>query len=487
MSLRSPFKLYVTTVSAVGLACLAYVLVTATPDVVDGAPALLWIFFGCVIVAELLPINVVIRGQEGELLTSTAFAFGTMIAFGPAAAVPALCIASCIGDAARRKPFARMLFNVGQYAVSLTVTGIVMDFVTVVPRAGEEFFFLPGDLPVLLACGLVFFVINTLLVATVIALSSGYKVWTYFASDFLMQSSTAGFALGLSPLMVLVGHFSVGMLPLLALPIVAIHRNTRQAILSGHQALHDALTGLPNRVLFHDRVRQGIESARRSGSTAAVMVMDLDHFKEINDTLGHYHGDRLLQLVGERLSSVLRAEDTVARMGGDEFAVLLPSVADAGAAMEVADKLLGELRQSFEIDGLTLEVGASVGIACFPDHGEDGETLLQRADIAMYVAKADHLGAQLYELAQDQHSVQRLALAGELRRAIERDELVLHYQPKVDLADGRVVPRATPAAGGTPASRSPSRSTSPWRTSSTPSCRTSSRACSPRRGCRWTR
>jgi diguanylate cyclase (GGDEF)-like protein len=169
------------------------------------------------------------------------------------------------------------------------------------------------------------------------------------------------------------------------------------------------------------------------------MVMDLDHFKEINDTLGHYHGDRLLQLVGERLSSLLRGEDTVARMGGDEFAVLLPSVGGQAYAVEVATKILQALGTSFEIDGLTLEVGGSIGIACFPDHGEDGEALLQRADIAMYVAKADHSGAQLYETEQDRHSVQRLALAGELRRAIEHDELVLHYQPKIDVATGRVV------------------------------------------------
>ena len=120
--------------------------------------------------------------------------------------------------------------------------------------------------------------------------------------------------------------------------------------------------------------------------------------------------------------------------------------------MDVAHKILEALGTSFEIDGLTLEVGASIGIACFPDHGEDGEQLLQRADIAMYVAKADHLGAQLYETEQDQHSVQRLALAGELRRAIENDELVLHYQPKIDVATGRVdrrrgaVPLAAPVA-----------------------------------------
>jgi diguanylate cyclase (GGDEF)-like protein len=433
----SSFHIYLTAVVTLGLLSLAGVVLSDTHDVVSHAPLLFWVLFGCVIVGELLPINVVLRGQEGELLTSTAFAFAMLIAFGPGAAVPALCVGSLIGDVVRRKPLARMGFNVGQYAISLTITGVIMGIITDVPRA-ELDSFVGTDLPLLLLCGLIFFVINSVLVATVIALSSGYPIWTYFASDFLLQSSTAGFALGLAPLMVVVGEFSVGMLPLLALPIAAIHKNTRQAVLSEHQALHDALTGLPNRVLFHDRVRQAIESARRHEGSTAVMVMDLDHFKEINDTLGHYHGDRLLQLVGERLSHLLRAEDTVARMGGDEFAVLLPSVGGQAFAMEVAHKVLEALGTSFEIDGLTLEVGASIGIACFPDHGEDGEQLLQRADIAMYVAKADHLGAQLYETAQDQHSVQRLALAGELRRAIENDELVLHYQPKIDVATGRV-------------------------------------------------
>jgi len=431
-------KLFIAFVAAAGAAMLAYTLVTRTPEVVASAPLLLWVLVGGVVIGELLPINVTLRGKEGELLTSTAVAFAILIAFGPGAAVPALCIASVIGDVARRKPAVRTVFNAGQYAIAMFAAGALMEALTAVPREPLDSF-MGSDLPLLLVSGLVFFVINTLLVATVIAFSRGYPVWPYFASDFLMQSSTAGFALGLAPLMVVIGEFSLGMLPLLALPMIAIHHNTRQAVFSEHQALHDALTGLPNRALFHDRVRQAIESARRNGDTSAVMVMDLDHFKEINDTLGHYHGDRLLQLVGERLSASLRAEDTVARLGGDEFALLLPCVGDHDHALEVAEKVLEALHTSFEIDGLALEVGASIGIACFPAHGEDGESLLQRADIAMYVAKGDHGGVELYETEQDQHSVQRLALAGELRRAIEQGELVLHYQPKIDVATGRVV------------------------------------------------
>jgi diguanylate cyclase (GGDEF)-like protein len=431
------FRLFVAAVSIVGCGLLAYALAVDTTSI-SSAPLLLWVLTGCVIAGELLPMRFVIRGQEGELSPSTAFAFALMIAFGPGAAIPALALASLVGDVVVHKPLHKTLFNVGQYTISLFATGVLLAALTPVPRAPLASF-IGTDLPPLLLCGAVFYIVNALLVATVIALRNGIGVWGYFSRDFLARSSVAGFALGLAPLIVIVGEFSVGMLPLVALPLIAIHRNTRQAVINQHQALHDTLTGLPNRALFHDRVLQAIESARRSASQCAVMVMDLDHFKEINDTLGHYHGDRLLQLVGQRLSSTLRAEDTVARLGGDEFAVLLPAVEGGEHAVDVAHKLLESLSRSFEIDNLSLEVGASVGIACFPAHGADGETLLQRADIAMYVAKSAHAGVRLYETEHDQHSVQRLALAGELRRAIAHDELQLHYQPKLDVATGRVV------------------------------------------------
>ena len=433
------FPLFSTAVAAAGFAALIWTIVSQTPDLVAHGPVLLWVLVGCVVVGELLPVDLVLRGEHGELLISTAFAFAVLIAFGAGAAVPALCLGSLVGDLARGRTTRRIVFNVGQYAVAVWLAGAVLDLVSDVPRAHGASFE-AADLPLILLAGLVLFSVNVGLVAAGYALSGGFKLRDGFrVSDLLVQSSTAGFALGLAPLMVIVGEFSVGMLPLLALPMIAIHRNTRQAHVNEHQALHDSLTGLPNRALFRDRVRQAIESARRGGTTSAVMIMDLDHFKEINDTLGHYHGDRLLQLVGARISSVLRAEDTVARLGGDEFGVLLPSVGGADYAVEVADKVRDALQRSFDIDGLTLEVGASIGIACFPAHGEDGEVLLQRADIAMYVAKGDHSGVELYQVEQDRHSVQRLALAGELRRAIENGELLLHYQPKVDVATGRVV------------------------------------------------
>ncbi|MGH2693845.1 MAG: putative bifunctional diguanylate cyclase/phosphodiesterase [Actinomycetota bacterium] len=206
-----------------------------------------------------------------------------------------------------------------------------------------------------------------------------------------------------------------------------------------YQALHDLLTGLPNRAVFKDRVQHAIATAGRDKSLAAVMLMDLDRFKEINDTLGHHHGDLLLQQIGPRIQSVLREADTVARLGGDEFAVLLDSITDAAAAVHVADKIRGVLKRSFQIDNLTLHIDVSIGIALFPGHGSDVDMLLQRADVAMYMAKAAGTGREVYTADRDQHSPTRLALVGELRDAIDNEMLTVHYQPKVDIRSGKVL------------------------------------------------
>ena len=214
----------------------------------------------------------------------------------------------------------------------------------------------------------------------------------------------------------------------------ASRRLRRQAALNRHQALHDALTGLPNRMLFMDRTTQALLASIREGESVAVMIMDLDRFKDVNDTLGHHTGDRLLVQVGERLRAQLRAADTVARLGGDEFAILLPRIDGLAAASVVAAKLRAALDEPFELDELQrVHVEASVGIATSPGHGHDAEVLLQHADIAMYDAKRAHAGSAVYDPARDQYSPERLALVGELREAIDRGDLVLHYQPKVNL------------------------------------------------------
>jgi diguanylate cyclase (GGDEF)-like protein len=169
------------------------------------------------------------------------------------------------------------------------------------------------------------------------------------------------------------------------------------------------------------------------------MILDLDRFKEVNDTLGHHNGDLLLKQIGPRLATALRESDSIARLGGDEFGVLLPQISDEDDAIAVAEKIRQALRDPIAINGITLDLAATVGIAVYPEHGDDVETLLQRADVAMYLAKEDHSGCQIYVAERDEYSPARLALVAELRRAIDQEELLLHYQPKAELQSGHVV------------------------------------------------
>jgi diguanylate cyclase (GGDEF)-like protein len=202
-------------------------------------------------------------------------------------------------------------------------------------------------------------------------------------------------------------------------------------------AFTDPLTKLPNRTLFHERLEQAIEDAKRDYKPFALFLMDLDRFKDINDTLGHQIGDKLLQQVAARLRSKLRDIDTVARMGGDEFAILLPAVSDKHATM-AARMLLQALRTPFRIEEQSLDTGASIGIALYPDHGVDANILIQRADVAMYAAKNSNSGHAFYDGKIDQHNPTRLTLLGELRHAVEQEQFVLYFQPKVDLKNLQV-------------------------------------------------
>ena len=204
-----------------------------------------------------------------------------------------------------------------------------------------------------------------------------------------------------------------------------------------HQALHDALTGLPNRTLFHDRVDQALRAARRTGGAVCVMLIDLDRFKDVNDTLGHLSGDVLLQEVARRLRAPVRESDTVARLGGDEFGVLATGVATAHDAVVLAEKLREALAAPIAVGGLALEVESSIGIALAPDHGADVETLVRHADVSMYVSKRTHSPA-VYCPETDHHSRVRLTLVADLRRALERKELAVYYQPQANAATGIV-------------------------------------------------
>ena len=206
-----------------------------------------------------------------------------------------------------------------------------------------------------------------------------------------------------------------------------------------YRALHDVLTGLPNRTLLNDRLRQAILTAQRERKSIALLVMDMNGFKEVNDTLGHDVGDQLLQQVALRLESLLRRSDTMARLGGDEFAVLPAGETGSEGGAMTARKILAALERPFAIVDRSIQASASIGIAVYPEHGQDALTLLRHADVAMYVAKRAGRGYAVYAPRQADHDAARLELTAELRHAIGHDELVLHFQPKIDLRIGKTI------------------------------------------------
>ena len=205
-----------------------------------------------------------------------------------------------------------------------------------------------------------------------------------------------------------------------------------------YQATHDGLTGLPNRTLFMDRLAQGIAASKRTGDAVGMIMMDLDRFKEINDTLGHHFGDQLLIEIGRRLAATLREGDTVARLGGDEFAVRFMA-REPSHGIRVAKRITEALEKPFVLGEVAIDINASIGIATFPTHADDAESLMKRADIAMYEAKKNHERIAVYEAGRDEHSLRRLSLMMELRHAVANNQLDLHYQPKIDVATERVV------------------------------------------------
>lgn len=233
----------------------------------------------------------------------------------------------------------------------------------------------------------------------------------------------------------LAGGLAVLYLVLFAITLSVSRGLRREAVLNAFLAEHDPLTELPNRTLFHRRAEQALRHAARQGKKTAVAIIDLDQFKDVNDTLGHHNGDRLLTALAQRMASGMRPHDTIARLGGDEFGVILH---DAHEAEQVLWRLRDVIDREVEVSGLPLTVQATVGFVVAPDDAADVDTLLQRADVAMYVAKAQHAGVLRYEPSLDHYDAAKLSLVSELRHAIDDGQLVLHYQPQRALDGDRV-------------------------------------------------
>ena len=430
----SPLVAYVACVCAAGAAVVAAILRNGEFDAITARPGVFFMLFALLLVGELRPIQVK-RGSAGsDIAISTPFVFALMLTCGLGPAIIGLSVASAFADLVQRKSWVRVLFNSAQYSVSLGCCGWLLAAMSN-GTTYQNSNLTALDLGYVLVAGLVFFLLNSTLPTIAAALDQNVSPLRLLRRDFAYQIGTAGAMVVVSPLIVVAAEHSLLLLPTLLLPAGAVHWSARVSLQNEHQSMHDSLTGLPNRSLFHSLTNDAIGASGRS----AVMLVDLDHFKEINDTLGHRTGDALLHQVGERLQRALGGDAAVARLGGDEFALLVPQIDNPVAALDLGQQVLNALAEGFVVDDFALSVEASIGIAMAPEDGEDSGTLLRCADVAMYLAKQGRGGCELYSPMRDQHSRERLELIGHIRGAIAGDQLVVHYQPKLDLRSDRVV------------------------------------------------
>jgi diguanylate cyclase (GGDEF)-like protein len=415
---------------------------------------LVWI--GAIAIVDLLPV-------QGSADTSFSLSFPIELSAALVFPPPVVALITLLGAADNRE-FKReigplkALYNRGQIAWSVALESYVFhqfaDLGTGAGLGGVQWWIV---VPAVLAAALAGYLLNVLIVALYSRVQTGEPLTAVvrqmhvgvFGEFVISYTGLALFSVlvaistettGLWALVVFIAPLAFARQMFTrthSLQEATTELELRQAE-NEHQALHDSLTGLPNRLLFQQRLADAIDAARERHGRIAVILMDLDHFKEVNDTLGHHFGDELLKQIGPRLATVLRDEDMMARLGGDEFGILLPDLPEDQVAFSIAERLLEELQTPVSVEGLALDVSGSLGIATFPTQSKNAESLLRRADVAMYAAKEAGGGYELYAPAMDQHSPSRLTLVSQVRPAMEQGEFEMYYQPKVRLTDGRV-------------------------------------------------
>jgi diguanylate cyclase (GGDEF)-like protein len=436
----SPLWIHMTAVSAAGAVVLAWAL---TQLGITGLDYLahnprFWVIAALVVVGEVRPIMTPGKTGPDAPVVALAFSFAALLFWGfPVAALLRVISTTLVGAAQRKAPH-RIVFNAAQFTLSLAAAGLAISADGLHPTPSHPW--LPGGagLPGVALAAIAFFAVNFLLVGRAIALHTRAPYLRTFRSLLPYQAFANFVLLSAAPLVVVVVSRSPLLLVLLLLPLTAIYVNAEISLQREHQAHHDELTGLCNRKLLVRKTADALAEASRSGGTVGFLLLDLDRFKEVNDTLGHPAGDRLLRIVAHRLRHSVRPGDVVARLGGDEFAVLLPPVREVSAAREVASRLRVAIGEPIRLEGMSIEIEASVGLALFPDDATGFEQLLQRADVAMYLAKERRSGVERYVADSDRNSPARLTLLSDLRRGMDRGELELQFQPKVYLGDQRV-------------------------------------------------
>jgi diguanylate cyclase (GGDEF)-like protein len=394
------------------------------PDQVPHLPPAFWTMAALAVVSDARPFTPPGRRQSPAVFPSVCFTFAILLGWGLGPAVAVQAAAVVVSSWRLRHAPWRMAFNMGQYACALPaaygVTWLAAEsaFQTAVrPRW--------TDVIVIAAAAAAWFAVTYGLVSLAVRLRFGGEWWPTFRQGLAFELLSTGSLLLLSPVLVAAGRASAALIPLVVVPLFAVYRMSRLSAEQEQLARLDSLTGLANRkALLIEVAEQLPVHAEQTAKGApdgrlALLLLDLDRFKHVNDALGHTVGDRLLVAVSNRLTAVVRPRDVVARLGGDEFAILAPRLYGADDARELADRVVAALVEPVPLDGLPLDVAGSIGIALYPDHGEDFATLMRHADVAMYDAKHRGDTVAVYAPESDHNSPERLNLLADLRRVLE--------------------------------------------------------------------
>ncbi|MFE9690356.1 putative bifunctional diguanylate cyclase/phosphodiesterase [Micromonospora sp. NPDC005806] len=442
-------------VAAVGLLA---VLVSAGPvaglsDRLPDMPAAFWTMAALAVACDARPFVPPGRRETSAVFPSTCFTFAILLGWGLGPAVAVQAVAVAVSGWRMGHALWRTAFNAAQYACALAAAYAVT-------RLGPGDLFGGGrlhwtDVAVVGAATAAWFAVNYALVNSAIWLRFGDRWWPSVRLGLAYELLSTGSLLLLAPVLVAAARVSAALIPLVLVPLFAVYRMARLSAEREQLAALDPLTGLPNRKALLTEVAEQVhlhaERAARGEPDAhlALLLLDLDRFKHVNDALGHAVGDRLLVEVSARLTGVVGEGDLLARLGGDEFAIVVPRLTGTDQARERADRVVAALAEPVPLDGLPLDVGGSIGIAIFPEHGEDFATLMRHADVAMYDAKQRNDTVAVYAAESDHNSAERLSLLADLRRVLEATSTVSVEEPPgaVRGGDGATLAPAPGLAG----------------------------------------
>ena len=417
---------------------IAFSVRALTNDHLNGSASAFVLVAALLVLGELRPVVASGSYDPDGVSLSTAFVFAILLIWGPAPAIILQFAGISMRELLMRKSWWRVIFNAGQYAICLATAYLVLRLFGISPSLAHPREVTGGTLVGLVVAAVVYHLMNLLLVGIILSIRRGTRLWPEIIDEFWYYTSTTMAVIALSPVIAVVAVHAWQLIPLLILPLFLVYKTASISLEREQQSLHDALTGLANRKLLMARTGELLDELQQSDGRVALVLLDLDRFKDINDTLGHPVGDRVLQVVAARVQDAVRPEDLVARLGGDEFAILLHDLGDEAMVLEIAERIRATLHEPISFDGTMVDLDASLGIALFPDHGDDFDQLHRRADVAMYLAKSSGGGVAVYDVEKDTNSLGRLSLLGELRHAVEVGQLELWYQPKVSLMTGEV-------------------------------------------------